>query len=330
MPTVLFPFLEYWGYYIGFLTFILGMLALDLGIINRTSKVMGWKAALGWSVAWILLAIAFNVGLYLYSLNHFDTITAKRLGLEFLTGYLVEKSLAVDNIFVFVLVFAFFGIPEKYQHRVLFYGILGALVFRILFIALSSVLMKYHIVVVLFGIFLIITGIKVIFAKDKPLDPNNNILIKTLKKFLPVTPNLVGDKFLTREQGKWFATPLFIALIFLEASDIVFAVDSVPAIFAITNEPFLVLTSNVFAILGLRSMYFLLAGAVKKLRYLKYGLGTILVFVGLKMSWLNILFDGKFPTLWSLGVIVFILTLTVVVSLAFPAEKALGEGEKLS
>lgn len=330
MSSILFPFAEYWGYYLGFLVFILGMLAIDLGVVNRKSKVMGWKAALGWSVGWILMTVVFAVALYFYTADHFGAVAAKKVGMEFLTGYLVEKSLAVDNIFVFVLVFSFFGIPEKYQHRVLFFGILGALVFRVLFIALSSVLMKYHLVVVLFGVFLILTGVKVIFAKEKPLNPDQNILIKILKRVLPVTPTLVGDQFLSRENGKWFATPLLIALLFLEASDIVFAVDSVPAIFAITNEPFIVLTSNIFAILGLRSMYFLLAGAVHQLRFLKYGLGAILVFVGLKMSWLNILFDGKFPILWSLGIILALLSITVLISILYPVRTIKREAPKLS
>ncbi len=249
----------------------------------------------------------------------FDAIAAsKQVSLEFLTGYLVEKALAVDNIFVFIVVFSYFGIPAKYQHRVLFYGILGALLFRGLFIALGSVLMQYKFVVVIFGVFLIITAVKLVMAQDKAPEPEKNILVRLTRKFFPVTTQLEGDRFFIRKENVLHATPLFLCLIFLEFSDIIFAVDSVPAIFAITKEPFIVFTSNIFAILGLRSMYFLLANIMDKFHLLKYGLSIILAFVGLKMVWLNEHFDGKFPIAWSLGIIGGVLALSVILSLVFP------------
>ena len=198
----------------------------------------------------------------------------------------------------------------------LFYGILGALVFRALFISLGSVLMQYHWIVVLFGAFLILTGIKILFLPEKPIDPERNPVIKLVKRFVPVWPKIEGDSFWVRREGVLYATPLFVALVFIEFSDIIFAIDSVPAIFALTNEPLIVFTSNIFAILGLRAMYFLLASAVQYFSYLKYGLGVILVFVGLKMVWLNAAFGGKFPITWSLAIIGSILALSMLVSVA--------------
>ncbi len=223
-------------------------------------------------------------------------------GVEFLTGY-IEKSLSVDNIFIFVLVFSYFAIPSKYQHRVLFYGILGALVFRAIFIAIGSALMQYHWVIVVFGVFLILTGLKMMFAPEKGLEPDKNPLIRLFRRFVPLTPQMHDEKFFVRLNNIWHATPLFVALLFLEATDVIFAVDSVPAIFALTKEPLIVFTSNIFAILGLRSMYFMLAGAVDKFYMLKYGLAVVLIFVGSKMTWLNSWYGGKFPVSYSLGII---------------------------
>jgi tellurite resistance protein TerC len=216
------------------------------------------------------------------------------------------------------LVFGYFAIPAKYQHRVLFYGIVGALIFRAIFIALGSALMQYHWVVVLFGAFLIITGIKMMFAPDKGVEPDKNLLIRLFRRFVPITPELHGQRFLVRLNGVVHATPLFVALLFLEATDIIFAVDSVPAIFALTSEPLIVFTSNIFAILGLRALYFMLAGAIDKFHMLKYGLAVVLIFVGLKMVWLNDLFGGKFPITLSLGIISAIIAMSVVLSLLFP------------
>src|SRR6185436_16322153 len=246
------------------------------------------------------------------------------VSLEFLTGYVVEKSLSVDNIFIFVMVFSYFAIPAKYQHRVLFYGILGALVFRAIFVALGSALMQYHWVVLFFGVFLIFTGIKIFFTKEKEVEPEKNLLIRMLRRLVPVTHGLQGPQFLARRDGRLYATPLLVTLVFLEATDIVFAVDSVPAIFALTNEPLIVFTSNIFAILGLRALYFMLAGAVDKFHLIKYGLGIVLIFVGLKMVSLNELFGGKFPIGISLGIIAVVIGASVVLSLVFP--KTLPEG----
>jgi tellurite resistance protein TerC len=314
----LFPFAEYWWFYGLFLVFVLAMLALDLGVFNRKAHVVSFKEASTWSVVWVLLALAFNYLFYQYSLSKFGGETARTLALEFLTGYVIEYSLSIDNIFVFVLVFSYFAIPAKYKHRVLFYGILGALVFRAIFIALGSALMQFHWVIYLFGGFLIITGIKMMFSNQEEIEPEKNFLIRAFKRFMPVTHEIEGKEFFVRKTGVLHATPLFIALLFLEATDIIFAVDSVPAIFSITREPLIVFTSNIFAILGLRSMYFMLAGAIDKFHLLKYGLSIVLVFVGLKMVWLNDAFGGKFPITWSLAFILGVIGLSVGASLLFP------------
>jgi len=325
---VLFPFIEYWGFYVGFTLFVLALLVLDLGIFHREAHEVSFKESLTWTIIWISLALIFNFAFYKYAQWKFaeDTrllaipgfdpnLAAKQSALEFLTGFVVEKSLAVDNIFVFVVVFSFFAIPAKYQHRVLFLGIIGALIFRIIFIALGAILLQYQFVVIIFGIFLILTGFKILFAPEKPVNPEKNPVIKLFKKFFKVTPKIEGQKFFIKKDGILYATPLFIALLFIEVSDIIFAVDSVPAIFAITKEPLIVFTSNVFAILGLRAMYFMLARVVNKFRYLKYGLGLVLVFVGFKMSWLNDAFGGKFPITWSLLIIVGIISASIIYSL---------------
>ena len=284
-----------------------------------------WAAA-AWSVVWVVLALAFNYLFYLYAawrlpqapefagLDHGQL--ARDAGLEFLAGYVVEKALAVDNIFVFVAVFSYFAVPPRYQHRVLFYGILGALVFRALFISLGAVLMQYKWVVLVFGVFLLATGIKILFLPEKPIDPERNPVIRLLKRLVPVWPRIEGQKFWVRRDGVLYATPLFVALVFIEFSDIIFAIDSVPAIFALTNEPLIVFTSNIFAILGLRAMFFLLANAVQMFHYLKYGLGVVLIFVGLKMVWLNQAFGGKFPITWSLAIIGSVLALSILASIA--------------
>ena len=318
MENILFPFAEYWWFYAGFTAFVLMMLALDLGVFHRKAHEVSFKEATTWSVVWISLALVFNGLFYYYTTNKFGPEAGSRLSLEFLTGYIVEKSLSVDNIFVFVMVFAYFAIPPIYQHRVLFYGIIGALIFRAIFIGAGSWLMQFHWVIYVFGAFLIITGIKMMFAPEKQLEPEKNFLIRLFKRFVPVTPQLHGQKFFTRIDGRLFATPLFIALLFLELTDIIFAVDSVPAIFALTKEPMIVFTSNIFAILGLRAMYFMLAGAVDKFHLLKYGLAVVLVFVGLKMVWLNDAFGGKFPITWSLGIILGTIAISVIASLMFP------------
>ena len=313
-----FPFVEYWWFYAGFTGFVLVLLAIDLGVFHRQAHVVSFRESLGWSVVWVALALAFNYGFHLYAASTFGPDVGRQLGLEFLAGYIVEKSLAVDNIFVFVLVFAYFGIPPLYQHRVLFYGIIGALVFRAAFIAVGSALMQYHVVVLLFGAFLILTGVKMLWAPERKLEPEKNPVVRLLRRFMPITPRLHGQQFVVNLDGRRHATPLLVALLMLELSDIIFAVDSVPAIFAVTREPLIVFTSNVFAILGLRAMYFMLAGAVERFHLLKYGLAFILIFVGLKMVWLNGVFDGKFPITWSLAIIGALLAASIVASLWWP------------
>jgi tellurite resistance protein TerC len=327
----LFPFSEYWWFYLAFIGLVLLLLGLDLGVFHRKAHAVSFRESAIWTAVWITLALLFNVALYQYALWKFPVdarlmaipgfdpqAAAWQTSLEFLTGYVVEKSLSVDNIFVFVMVFGYFNIPPKYQHRVLFYGILGALIFRAIFVALGAALMQYHWVVLIFGVFLLITGVKIFVAKDKPVEPDKNFMIRLLRRLIPVTHEREGSKFFVRKDSKLFATPLLVCLVFLEATDIVFAVDSVPAIFALTNEPLLVFTSNIFAILGLRSLYFMLAGAVDKFHMLKYGLGVVLIFVGLKMVWLDSLFAGKFPIGISLGIIGVVIAASVVLSLLFP------------
>ena len=323
---LLFPFLDYWWFYAGFTLFVLAVLALDLGVFHREAHEVGMREAAAWSAVWVALALAFNYLFYLYAawwlpqvpqlagLDHGQL--ARDAGLEFLAGYVVEKALAVDNIFVFVAVFSYFAVPPRYQHRVLFYGILGALVFRALFISLGAVLMQYKWVVLVFGVFLLATGIKILLLPEKPVDPERNPVIRLLKRLVPVWPRIEGERFWVRRDGVLYATPLFVALVFIEFSDIIFAIDSVPAIFALTNEPLIVFTSNIFAILGLRAMFFLLANAVQMFHYLKYGLGVVLIFVGLKMVWLNQAFGGKFPITWSLAVIGSVLALSILASIA--------------
>lgn len=317
----LFPFAEYWWFYAGFLVFVGAMLALDLGVFNRKAHVVSFKEATVWSVVWLALALIFNFLFYQYALSKFGAVEAREVGLEFLTGYVIEYSLSIDNIFVFVLVFGYFAIPAEYKHRVLFYGILGALIFRALFITLGSALLQFHWVIYIFGGFLILSGIKMMFSHSEEIEPEKNFLIRAFKRFMPVTSEIDGKSFFVRKNNILHATPLFIALLFLEATDIIFAVDSVPAIFSITSEPLIVFTSNIFAILGLRSMYFMLAGAIDKFHLLKYGLSFVLIFVGLKMVYLNDLYDGHFPIAYSLGVILGTIALSVIASLIFPKRK---------
>jgi tellurite resistance protein TerC len=324
MTAPLFPFTEYWWLYAVFTAGILGLLALDLGVFHRDARPVSVREAAGWSAVWISLALLFNVALYFYvgwvlgngSRPGLDVDDAAwQTALEFLTGYLVEYSLSVDNIFVFVLVLRYFAVPAAHQHRVLFYGILGALVFRGVFIALGSVLMQFHWVVWLFGTFLIVTGVKMAMSSDATIEPDRNPLLRLLRRLMPVAKDFHGPHFLIRDGGRLVATPLLVALCCLEATDIVFALDSVPAIFALTREPFIVFTSNVFAILGLRSLYFLLGDAVERFHLLRYGLAVVLVFVGLKMVWLDAWYGGKFPIGLSLGIIAGVLVASIVASM---------------
>jgi tellurite resistance protein TerC len=316
MQTSLFPFDAYWPFYLAFSAGITVLLVIDLAAHRKDSGTSLRSALIG-TVIWIALAMAFCVGLYFYSSTLFPAATARRVTLEFLAGYLMEESLSIDNMFVFALVFRYFAIPARYQHRVLFYGVLGAMVFRAIFIAAGSALIRFHAVVIIFGLFLIFTGIKMAM-EDKQVDPGSNPFIRLVRRWLPVTDELHGNHFVVKKGRTLWATPLLIVLIVLETTDILFAVDSVPAVFGVSREPLVVYTSNVFAILGLRSMYFLLAGAMDRFHALRYGLAFVLVFVGLKMSVLDSWFGGRLPIGVSLSVIAASIGVSIAFSLLFP------------
>jgi tellurite resistance protein TerC len=293
------------SFWIGFNVFVLLMLALDLGVFNRKAHVVSVKEALIWSGVWICLALIFNSLIYYWFGEH--------KAVEFLTGYVIEKSLSVDNIFVFVLIFNYFQIPSIYQHKVLFWGVIGALLMRVIFIFAGVALIeKFHWTIYLFGVFLVYTGYKMFSEKDKKMEPEKNPVIKFFRKIMPVTNQLEGDKFFVTQQGKMYATPLFLVLILIETTDLIFAVDSIPAILAITQDHFIVYTSNVFAILGLRSLYFALAHVIHRFIYLSTGLAIILIFVGLKMVMIDVF---KVPTFISLIVIGLIISISIVFSL---------------
>jgi tellurite resistance protein TerC len=287
-----------------FLGFVLAMLALDLGVFHRKDHVVGPREALGWSVLWVSLALCF--GGYIWVRFGSET------GMQYLTGYVIEKSLSVDNIFVFVVIFGALGIPPIYQHRVLFWGILSALVMRGAMIAAGAALLsRFHWIIYVFGAFLILTGVKLLFAGGATDHPENSAVFKFLRRIVPASPHLDGNHFFTKANGRWLATPLFFALALIEVTDVIFAVDSIPAIFAVTSDPYIVFTSNVFAILGLRSLYFLLASYVEKFTYLKPSLAFVLMFVGGKMALMDVV---KIHAAVSLGVVVSILAIGVVAS----------------
>ena len=297
----------------GFNLFVLAMLAIDLGVFHRKSHAVGFREALGWTATWIALALCFNAGVWYFA--------GGTKALEFLTGYVIEYSLSADNVFVFAMLFAYFAVPAQYQHKVLFWGILGALIMRFAMIALGAALItKFAWIIYVFGAFLIFTGIKMLLKSEEQIDPERNPLVRLFKRFMPVTPLFRGDRFFVRENGVLFATPLFVVLLLVEFTDVIFAVDSIPAIFAVTTDSFIVYTSNVFAILGLRSLYFALAGMMDKFHYLKTGLGVVLTFVGVKMLLGHTAF--KIDTLVSLGVIVTILIASIAASLRWPKKAA--------
>lgn len=299
--------------WIGFNVFVLFMLALDLGVFHRKAHVVTFKESIAWTVVWVTLALLFNLGVAHYM--------GDQKGLEFFTGYVIEKSLSVDNVFVFALLFSYFAVPPLYQHKVLFWGILGALVMRAVMIFLGAALIeRFTWIIYVFGAFLILTGIKMIVKREEEIHPERNPLVRWFKKLMPVTNDYRGDKFFVRENGVRMATPLFVVLLLVEFSDLIFAVDSIPAIFAVTKDPFIVYTSNVFAILGLRSLYFALAGVMDKFHYLKIGLGVVLTFVGVKMLLGHTVW--KIDTHVSLGVIVTVLATSIIVSLLRPKKAA--------
>lgn len=297
----------FWGWAL-FNVFVLLMLALDLGVFNRKAHVISVKEALIWSAVWIGLSCIFGLGLYYYE--------GQQIALEFFAGYLIEKSLSVDNLFVFILLFTYFRVEPILQHKVLYWGILGALVMRAILIVVGAILIEqFHWIIYVFGGFLIFTGIKMALSKGEEDAPTENFVVKIFRRFFPVVHEYHGDKFFIQKDGRKFATPLFIVLIIVETTDLVFALDSIPAIFAVSKDPFIVYTSNVFAILGLRSLYFALAGVMNMFHYLKLGLAVILSFVGLKMVMSDIY---HVPIVIALGVIAGVLTLSVVASLIWP------------
>jgi tellurite resistance protein TerC len=318
MTGHLFPFLDYWWFYAVFTGLVVAFLALDLGFFHRKAHGIGFREASAWTAIWAALALLFCLALYKYAVWNFGATTGKQIGVEFLTGYVVEWSLSLDNMFVFVLVFRYFGTPARLQHRILFYGILGALIFRGVFVVLGGELLQFGWIVILFGVFLILTGIRMMFSAERQIRPEQSLIVRGVRRLLPVATDSEGTNFFLRRNGKLYATPILLVAAFIEATDILFAVDSVPAIFAITPEPLVVYTSNVFAILGLRSIYFLLAGALARFRLLRYGLALILIFVGLKMSWLNAAWQGHFPNTISLALIVGVLIASIGLSLVFP------------
>lgn len=293
------------GLWLGFIAFVIAMLVLDLGVFHRKSHVIGFKEALVWSSVWVALALIFNLGVW----RKFGEERA----VEFLTGYLIEKSLSVDNIFVFVVIFSALGIPALYQHRVLFWGILGALGLRAgMILAGAAMLTRFHWLIYVFGAFLILTGIKLFLHRNKDLNPEEVWAMRIARRVIPSTAKLDGKRFFAIENGRRFATPLFMALVLVEVTDVLFAVDSIPAIFAVTTDPFIVFTANIFAILGLRSLFFLLAGLVEKFRYLKVGLAAVLVFVGAKMTATEVF---RVPPVASLVVVALLIGAAVVASL---------------
>lgn len=297
-------------WWIGFTVFILAMLALDLGVVNRKAHVIKMKEALSWSAFWIILALLFGVGIYFF----FGYSKA----MEYFAGYLIEKALSVDNLFVFMLIFSFFGVPRELEHKALFWGILLALITRAVFIFAGVALINtFHWVMYIFGAFLIFTGIKMAFNKQTEVHPDKNIAIRMLRFFLPVDNKFSGDKFFVVKDGVRFATPMLAVLLALETTDILFAIDSIPAVLAISKDPFIVYTSNVFAILGLRSLFFAISGLMKLFHLLHYGLAGILTFVGVKMI-IEDLFHV--PVTASLIVIAFILVVSIVSSIVWPAK----------
>jgi tellurite resistance protein TerC len=307
-----------WIFWILFNVFVLAMLALDLGVFHRNKHVVAFREAIGWTIVWIALAGAFAVLIYFFG----HTLTGNparpnsELTLEFLTGYLIEESLSVDNLFVFLVIFRYFAVPRKYQRKILFWGVLGALVMRGIFILVGIKLLNaFSWLIYVFGAILIYSGIKLLGQEDKEIEPEKNIVLRIFRKFFRLTDNYEDDKFFVVRQGIRYATPLAVVLVMIETTDLLFATDSIPAVLAITREPFIVYTSNVFAILGLRSLYFVLAGMIEVFHLLRYGLSVILIFIGVKMLVSHYV---KIPIGIALGAVAGVLLISIVLSLIFP------------
>ncbi|MEO5952145.1 MAG: TerC family protein [Chloroflexia bacterium] len=298
-----------WWWFI-FTAGVLVLLAVDLGVFHKDDHVISVKEALLWSGAWTVLALGFNVGVWI--------VGGAQAGVEFFTGYMIERSLSIDNIFVFILLFSFFAVPAKYQYKVLFWGIIGALIMRVTLILVGATLIKeFHWVIYLFGGLLVVSGIRMALQGENHVEPDKNPVVRLFRRIMPVTSEYHGGSFFVRSMGKLAATPLFLVLLVVETTDLVFALDSIPAIFAVTSDPFIVYTSNVFAILGLRAMYFALAGIMDRFHYLKLGLAATLVFVGAKMLLSDVV---HIPVLVALGVVAGIIATAVVASLLRPRE----------
>ena len=317
MNLALFPIAQYWWLYLGFSGLVVLLLGIDLAL-HRKDRRISFRNAATWTAVWVSLALAFSYALYLFTAARHSPEIGRQISLEFLAWYVVEDSLSVDNMFVFALVFRYFAVPMRYQHKVLFYGVLGAMAFRGIFIAAGSALVRFEWVMMLFGTFLILTGVRMMVQKEDQVHPDDSLVIRWARRLFPITGDYHGSKFLVTIQGVRHFTPLMVVLLFLETTDLLFAVDSVPAVFGVTREPFVVYTSNVFAILGLRSMFFLLSGAMDRFHVLKHGLAVVLMFVGLKMVWLDHLFGGRFPIGLSLGIITAVIGGSIAFSLAFP------------
>jgi tellurite resistance protein TerC len=298
-------------FWISFIAVVLFLLSIDLGVFHRRAHAVSFREALCWSLIWISLSLSFGIWVYLEF--------GRQYGLEFLAGYLIEYSLSVDNVFVFILIFSYFAVPSALHHRVLFWGILGALLMRAAFIVAGAALISsFHWIIYIFGVFLVFTGIKILRQGDAEIHPERNPIVRLFRHMVPMTSNYESGKFFLKHQGKIMATPLALVLVTVEVSDLVFATDSIPAIFGITRDPFIVYTSNVCAILGLRSMYFLLAAVVNRFAYLGTGLGIILIFVGIKM-----LVSGyyNFPIGLSLAIVAAVLSGSIILSLLYPPKK---------
>lgn len=301
--------------WIGFSFLVLAVLALDLGVFHRKAHAVGFREALSWTGVWVTLALLFGAGVWYWA--------GPQKGLEFFTGYLIEYSLSADNVFVFVLIFSYFAVPRPWQHKVLFWGVLGALGMRLIMIGLGVVLIsRFGWILYLFGAFLLFTGLKMVFGQQEEIHPECNPVVRWFRQLVPVTAGYHGDRFVARVDGRSVATPLLVVLVCVEVSDLVFALDSIPAIFAVTLDPFIVYTSNVFAILGLRSLYFVLAGMVEKFHYLRMGLGVVLGFVGVKMLLAHTAY--RIDTLVALAVVAGVLAMTIVASLLRSPPKSVG------
>jgi tellurite resistance protein TerC len=339
IPTPhIFPFADFWPVYLVFGLVVAAILWVSIRRYSGKVHEVSIREATVTALSWFGIALIFNVILYLCTLGHLrlnpaiatahgstPESLALQTGLEFLAGYLVEKSLAVDNLFVFLVIFRFFSIPSQYQQRVLFYGLFGALALRAVFIAMGAVAMEIPLVVIFFGLFLMYQGFEVLRGKEPEIDPERNRTLKFLNRFLPVSKTMEGERFFIKESGRWMVTPLFVTLVFVEITDIMFAFDSVPAIFGLTKEPLVVFTSNIFAVIDLRALYFLLAAFISRFHYLSVGLSFVLIFIGAKMAILDELLHVSVPTAVSLAIVLGLIVGSIILSLVKPPRKASGE-----